>query len=356
MNPVLTKRSGLWQQVIARPQGALALGLLGFLYLCALFAPLLAPYGPGDQDLQKPYHPPTGFTWTQDGLAVRLYENADPTQALYRPIPGKTATIHWFPAGHPYRLFGLLPCRRHLFGVEPPQKIYLLGSDSTGRDVFSRLLYGAQVSLSIGLIGISISLGVGLIAGGLAGYFGGWFDSLVMRTTELLMAIPGLYLLLALRGAFASQFGSGEVYLLIVVILSFLGWSGAARVIRGLTLSLRAQTFVEAAIVTGLSPWRILWRHLLPNLASYLLVAAALSIPGYILGEAALSFLGIGIQEPSASWGLMLAQAQEMKVFMCNFWWLLSPGAAVFVTVAAFNLLGDTLRDVIDPHFRTSDR
>ncbi|MDD4933130.1 MAG: ABC transporter permease [Methylacidiphilaceae bacterium] len=356
MNPAPLPRSGLWQQVLTRPQGALALGLLGFLYLCALFAPFLAPYGPGDQDLQKTYHPPTGLTWTREGLAVRLYENADPTQALYRPIPGKSAAVHWLPPGYPYRLFGLFPCRRHLFGVEPRHKIYLLGSDSTGRDVFSRLLYGAQISLSIGLIGITISLGVGLIAGGLAGYFGGWFDSLIMRSTELLMAIPGLYLLLALRGAFASQFGSGEVYLLIVVILSFLGWSGAARVIRGLTLSLRAQTFVEAAIVTGLSPWRILWRHLLPNLASYLLVAAALSIPGYILGAAALSFLGIGIQEPAASWGLILAQAQEMKVFMCNFWWLLTPGAAVFVTVAAFNLLGDTLRDVIDPHFRTGGR
>lgn len=356
MNPLPAKSAGLWRQATSRPQGALALAVLGFLYFCALFAPFLAPYGPGDQDLQRTYHPPTALTWTREGTAVRLYENADPTQALYRPIPGKTAVVRWLPQGYPYRLFGLFPCRRHLLGVDPPQKIYLLGSDSTGRDVFSRLLYGAQVSLSIGLIGISISLGVGLIAGGLAGYFGGWLDSIVMRTTELLMAIPGLYLLLALRGAFASQFGSGEIYLLIVVILSFLGWSGAARVVRGLTLSLRAQTFVDAAIVTGLSPWRILWRHLLPNLASYLLVAAALSIPGYILGEAALSFLGIGIQEPSASWGLMLAQAQEMKVFMCNFWWLLTPGVAVFLTVAAFNLLGDTLRDVIDPHFRTGSR
>ena len=168
------------------------------------------------------------------------------------------------------------------------------------------------------------------------------------------MAIPGLYLLLALRSAFAQHFSSDQMFFLIVIILSFIGWSGTARVIRGMSLSLRERPFILAAEVMGQSPWKILWRHILPNTFSYLIVAATLSIPGYILGEAALSFLGIGIQEPSASWGLMLAQAQEMKVFMLNFWWLLTPGFAIFITVIAFNVLGDVLRDLVDPKLRVN--
>jgi len=174
-----------------------------------------------------------------------------------------------------------------------------------------------------------------------------------MRLTEWLMAIPGLYLLLSLRSALSSKFSdSGQIYIMIVLILSLLGWAGTARVIRGLTLSLRNRTFVQASEALGQTPWRILWLHLLPNLFSYLVVSATLSIPGYILGEAALSFLGIGIQEPSSSWGLMLSQAQEMKVFMLNFWWLLTPGAAIVTTVILFNILGDRLRDIVDPKFR----
>ena len=170
-----------------------------------------------------------------------------------------------------------------------------------------------------------------------------------MRLTELLMAIPGLYLLLALRSAFAERFSSAGVFLLITVILSFLGWSGTARVVRGMVLSLRLRPFVQAAEVCGQTPLMILWRHILPNIIGYLFVASTLTIPGYILGEAALSFLGIGIQEPSASWGLMLGAAQQMKVFELNFWWLLLPGLAIFVTVISFNVLGDALRDLIDP-------
>ena len=174
-----------------------------------------------------------------------------------------------------------------------------------------------------------------------------------MRAVEFLMAIPGLYLLLALRSTLAPHFESAQMYLLIVVILAFIGWAGTARIIRGLALSLRNRPFVLAAECMGQSTGKILIKHILPNLASYLLVAATLSIPAYILGEAALSFLGLGIQEPSASWGLMLSQAQnDMKVFMLNFWWLLTPGAAIFITVIAFNVLGDVLRDIVDPRMK----
>lgn len=345
------KRSFI-KEVLGHPLGALSSFILLILYLTAFLAPFLAPYEPSDQDLKRTYHPPTKIYWKDGRWQVARYRNVDPTSASYKEIPGECSPLKWFIHGYSYRFMGIIPADIHLFGVDKPDRVYLLGSDSTGRDVFSRLVYGSQVSLSIGVIGVSLTLVLGLLIGGLSGYYGGWFDNVVMRLTEFLMAVPGLYLLLALRGVFGVKFSSAQVYFLIVIILSFIGWSGFARVIRGLVLSLRSQTFVDAAVVLGQSSLRILLKHLLPNLASYLLVSAALSIPGYILGEAALSFLGLGIQEPSSSWGLMLAQAQDMKVFMLNFWWLLTPGVAILITVIAFNMLGDVLRDLVDPRFR----
>lgn len=343
--------NNLWQKLVKNPWGRAALTVLGTLYFAAVFASFLAPYRTSDQDLIKTYHPPTALTWKDGSLQAQIYKNVDPTAAVYKKT-GKTTPIHFFVKGFEYHLLGIIPCKLHLFGVDSAQRIYLLGSDATGRDVFSRLLFGAGISMSIGVIGIAVTMFLGLVVGGLAGYFGGWVDSVAMRGTELLMAIPGLYLLLALRSAFAQHFSSDQMFLLIVIILSCIGWSGTARVIRGMALSIRQRPFVFAAEVMGQSPWKILWKHILPNTFSYLIVAATLSIPGYILGEAALSFLGIGIQEPSASWGLMLSQAQEMKVFMLNFWWLLSPGFAIFITVIAFNVLGDVLRDIVDPKLR----
>ncbi|MEC9228414.1 MAG: ABC transporter permease, partial [Verrucomicrobiota bacterium] len=220
-----------------------------------------------------------------------------------------------------------------------------------GRDIFSRLLYGSRISLSIGFIGISITLILGFIVGSLAGYYGGTVDFFAMRFVELLMSIPALYLLLALRSALISpELSPGQVYMIIVVLLSIIGWAGTARIIRGMTLSIRNRSYVLAAESLGQSLPKILIKHILPNLASYLLVAATLSIPGYILAEAALSFLGLGISEPSASWGLMLKQSQgNMIVFFMNFWWMLVPGFAIFITVIAYNVLGDTLRDCVDP-------
>ena len=252
-----------------------------------------------------------------------------------------------------YKIFGLVPFPYKLFAADSQQadaRIFLLGSDSTGRDVFSRLLYGARVSLSIGFVGIAITLAAGFVVGGLSGYFGGTFDFVSMRLVEFLMAIPGLYLLLAMRSALAPHFDSAQMYLMIVVILSFVGWAGTARVIRGMSLSLAKSQYVQAAKAMGEPPLKIIVKHFLPNVLGYLIVGATLSIPAYILGEAALSFLGLGIQEPSASWGLMLAQAQnDTKVLMLGFWWLLSPGVAIFATVLAFNMLGDVLRDIADP-------
>jgi peptide/nickel transport system permease protein len=342
----------LFKKLCQRRTGFTVLVILGVLYGAALFAPFLTPYQTSDQFLTKSYHPPTMLTWKDGGLQVKIYAIADPEAGTYQPLPGQSAPIHFFAKGYSYKLFGIIPMERHLFQTVESQRIYLLGSDATGRDIFSRLLYGSQISLSIGFIGIIITMSLGFLIGGMAGYFGGRVDFVSMRFVELLIAIPGLYLLLALRSALAPYFDSARMYLVIIILLSFIGWAGTARIMRGMVLSIRERAYVQASEALGRPAFPILFRHILPNLASYLLVAATLSIPGYILGEAALSYLGLGIQEPSASWGLMLKEAQDIRVIMMNMWWLFTPGAAIFVTVLAFNILGDELRDLVDPRFR----
>jgi peptide/nickel transport system permease protein len=295
-----------------------------------------------------------GFKYNLLGFFLTDDEEQNLAQTLKNPTPAEKF-LGWFETDRHFLVVDT-PALTAQLGHAPTHAdaaFYLLGSDSTGRDVFSRLLYGSRISLTIGLVGIGITLVMGFLIGGLAGYFGGGFDFWAMRLVDFLLAMPTLYLLLALRAALAEKFASSEMYLMIIVILSLIGWAGPARVLRGMSLSLREQPFVTAAEAMGQSTGKILFKHFLPNLAGYLLVAATLSIPSYILGEAALSFLGLGIQEPSASWGLMLTQAQDMKVMMLNFWWMLLPGVAIFVTVISFNLIGDALRDIVDPKMKT---
>ncbi len=351
---VLVKR--LLVPVMKRFSGAVALSVLFVLYGLACLAPFLAPYSVSEQNLKTPFHPPSQLVFEADGLKVQLMERSQKGVAEYQ-ASGVLAGIEFFSETEPYTILGCIPLKHKFFQLDLEDsnaRIYLLGSDATGRDIFSRLLYGAQISLSIGLIGISITLVLGFLVGSVAGYYGGWIDFVAMRFVELLMSIPGLYLLLALRSAFSRpELSPVQVYTIIVVILSVIGWAGTARIIRGMTLSLRKQAFVEAAESFGVPVYLTLIRHILPNIASYLLVAATLSIPGYILAEAALSFLGLGISEPSASWGLMLRQSQgNMIVFFMNFWWMLLPGLAIFMTVVAYNILGDVLRDIVDPKMK----
>jgi ABC-type dipeptide/oligopeptide/nickel transport system permease subunit len=351
---VMAKR--LLIPIFKRASGAIAFSILIILYFLSGFASFFAPYSVSEQNLSFPYHPPSQIQYVDGHLEVSIMERAQVGVAQYQAT-GETVRLKFFSKSEPYQLFGFIPMSYKFvqLGTDNENaRLYLLGSDSTGRDIFSRLLYGSQISLSIGLIGISITLVLGFIVGAIAGYYGGWVDFTAMRLVELLMSIPGLYLLLALRSAFMQpELSPVQVYTIIVVILSVIGWAGTARIIRGMTLSLRKRPFVQAAESFGVPVWLILARHILPNIASYLLVAATLSIPGYILAEAALSFLGLGISEPSASWGLMLKQSQgNMIVFFMNFWWMLLPGVAIFITVVAYNVLGDVLRDIVDPKMK----
>ena len=321
--------------------------ILVVLYLIALFAGFIAPYSYQRMDNNGFFHPPTWPQLKGFRLVVPRYEEL-PGAYHYRALPTDTKPIRFFVRGDKFKLFGLIPVTIHLFGSgDPNYPVYLLGADQFGRDEFSRLLYGSQISLSIGLIGILLSFTFGMIIGGISGYFSGWTDTIIMRFCELIMSIPALYLIISLRATFPPDMSSAQVYLMIVIILSFIGWASMARVIRGMTLSLREQQFILAARAIGQSHLKVIVRHILPNTFSYVIVAATLSVPYYILGEVVLSFLGVGIQEPNASWGNMLTAAQNTE-YLRNFPWLLAPGAAIFITVLAFNFLGDGLRDAAD--------
>jgi peptide/nickel transport system permease protein len=238
--------------------------------------------------------------------------------------------------------------RTRLFGVDEPARLYLLGADYRGRDLLSRIVYGSRISLSIGFVGVVVSFFVGMVVGGISGFFGGRTDDVLMRICEMVMMIPGFYLMLALRAAFPPGLSSVEVYFMIVLIMSFIGWAGLARVIRGMVLSIREKEFVTAAIASGENSLRIILRYILPNTLSYVIVSVTLSIPAYILGESALSLIGVGIQEPYASWGNLLSEAMNIGEIKFHPW-ILVPGVFIFVAVMAFNFLGDGLRDAFDP-------
>ncbi|MDE0450102.1 MAG: ABC transporter permease [Spirochaetaceae bacterium] len=282
---------------------------------------------------------------------VRLHRAGAAPETLELIVAkGNKNFLGLFARGVPYRFLGLFTGRIHLL-ASPTGGFFPLGTDHTGRDLLSRLLHGARVSLTVGLVGAAITLVLGLLIGGAAGYFGGIADNLLMRFTEVLLSFPSFYLLLVLRGTFPPTLNSVQVYFLIIVIVSFVIWGSLARIVRGMTLSLRSEDYVLSARSLGLGPFKIIRRHVLPNTFSFVIVQVTLTIPGFILGESALSFLGLGITEPQSSWGLMLSASRSYRVVQ-DFPWVLIPGICIFLAIMAWNFVGDGVRDAVDPRSR----
>lgn len=333
----------------------LSLIVLGVIHAAAVFADFLAPYSYSNEERTFSFAPPSKIHFTDENGKLRrpfIYGRTitfdEFHKRLYKDEIDQKYPVEFFVKGDQYKILWLVPCSLHLFGVKDGGRLYLWGADSRGRDLFSRLLHGARISLSIGIVGVFISFSIGLLVGGMAGYYGGKVDDILMRICEMFMLFPGFYLLLALRAVVPSNFNSVQVYVAIIVILSFIGWASLARVIRGMCLSLREREFVLAAKTMGLSDLSIIIRHILPHTLSYSLIAVMLSIPGYILAESALSLIGLGIQDPYASWGNLLAEA--MSIVQIKFApWILLPGFLIFITVMCFNVVGDALRDALDP-------
>ncbi|HZM88784.1 MAG TPA: ABC transporter permease [Blastocatellia bacterium] len=345
----------LWLKLRRNRTAMVGLWILAAMYAAAILAGFLAPYSYDNSRHDLPFYPPMMgriHIFDEQGQLSRPFVYhlvpVDPQLASYRDDTTKRYPIRLFARGDSYRILWVVSSNIHLFGVDEPGHVFLFGSDKLGRDIFSRILYGAQISLSIGIIGILISTIIGMIVGGIAGYFGGATDFVLMRTVEVLLALPSLYFILILRQLFGTAMSSTQIYLIIVIILAFIGWATEARVIRGMVMSLKEKEYVIAARAMGFSNSRIIVRHILPNTLSFVIVTATLSVPFFILGEVALSFLGVGIQEPEASWGNMLVAAQNNRQLI-DFPWVLIPGVFIFLAVMAWNFLGDGLRDAADP-------
>ena len=346
----------MWWKFRKHRMAVISVALVALLYLLAIFADFIAPYDPNETDTEFLFVPPRRIHFVgPDGFSLRPFVyglNLSIDDETYR----KTYTddesvqypIHFFVHGSSYEMWGLIESDLHLFGLREGKGVFLLGTDIRGRDQLSRIVMGSRISLTLGLVGVAISVFLGSLIGTLSGYFGGLLDDVIQRVIEFIRSFPTLPLWMALSAALPPTWPSHLVYLGIVVVLSFIGWTSLAREVRGKILSLRETDFVLAAQATGASTARLIFVHMMPTMTSHILVVATLSIPGMILGESTLSFLGLGIKPPLTSWGLLLSQAIRIEV-MRLYPWMLSPGIFIAVVVLTFNFLGDGLRDAVDP-------
>jgi len=340
---------------------AMAGGIVTLLiYLIAIFAEFLAPFDTERFSAQHTYAPPTPlhlFETTADGSRFNPYVNGytveiDPV-ALRRTFvvdPEVKHYVNLLVEGESYKLLGFIPMNTHLIGPEDPDApMYLMGADRLGRDLLSRLIYGTRISMTIGLVGVAMSFVFGILLGGISGFYGGAVDNLIQRVIEFIRSIPSIPLWMGLAAAVPSTWPPLRVYFMITIILSFIGWTGLARVVRGRFLAMRTEDFVLAARLDGSNELRTIWKHMVPSFASHIIASLTLAIPGMIIAETALSFLGLGLRSPVVSWGVLLQDAQSIRA-VATAPWLLIPALAVIVTVLAFNFFGDGLRDAADPY------
>lgn len=326
--------------------------VLVLLYLMAAFAPFIAPYDYDETDSNNNYAAPTSIKLVGGRPAVcGVSQNLDQKTFtwIYTPDCSKSYPIRFFSPGYKYTLLGIIPTKIHLFEVSKPSKLFLWGADRDGRDVFSRVLQGSRVSLTVGLVGVLIAILLGSVLGTASGYFGGAIDNIMQRLIELISSVPTLPLWAALAAALPRDMSVVKRYFLITVVLSLVAWTGLARQVRGKVLGYRSADYTSATLAAGGSHMRIIMTHMLPNALSHIIVVAALAVPTAILGETSLSFLGLGMLPPAVSWGVLLKDAQEVQAVISHPW-LLIPGVAVIFAVVCYQFLGDGLRDAADPY------
>jgi len=331
--------------------------LVGF-YVVALFADFFAYVDPHESDAQRSLMAPQAITWFDDG---RFAPYVHPLKGARDPVTFKRVyvldltrkiPVVFFAHGEPWYILGLIPTDRHLLGVEGAkveESLFLLGTDTQGRDLWSRLMFATRTSMTIGLASVALSLVLGVVLGGISGYFGGWIDSVIQRVIEILRSIPTIPLWMGLAAAVPNSWSVVQIYFAITIIISLIGWTELARVVRGRFISLKQEDFVMAAELVGCSKSRIIFRHMVPSFISHIIAATTLAIPAIIISETSLSFLGLGLRPPAISWGVLLQDAQNIQALVLSPW-LLIPSVAVIAAVLAFNFMGDGIRDAADPY------
>jgi len=352
----------IWWRFRKHKPALISAVVLILIYLVVLFAEFFAPFPQENYSVKYTYAPPqtlqiflngpNGLEFRPHVLGYKSVLNQESLKRVFTLDPEQVVPVQFFAQGEPYLLMGFIPATTHLLGPTAKEDpMYLLGADRLGRDVFSRMVYGTRISMTIGLVGVTISLLLGILLGGISGFFGGWVDIAIQRTIEFIISIPSIPLWLGLSAALPSDWSPIQVYFAITLILSLRGWTGLARVVRGRFLSLREEEFVMAAALDGSSELRLIFLHMLPSFMSHIIATVTLAIPEMILAETSLSFLGLGLRAPAVSWGVLLQEAQNVRSVV-QAPWLLVPAVGVILAVLTFNFLGDGLRDAADPYSR----